>query len=519
MAAKTISMQQLRRIIQLSQNGLSTRAISRQTGISRPTVNSYLKRLKNTVSDCKDLLELNDEELYNLLFDQVQDKKLCDNRYIALQDQLALFASELKRTGVTKELLWTEYRLKNSNGYSYSQFCFHLQRFIDNKKTVMHLTHTPGEKIEFDYAGSTLSYFNSNNEEIRCQVFVCVLPYSGYTYVEAMESQRIDDFAYGLQSSLRYFGGVPKTMVGDNFKSCVKRADKYEPELTDLMDQICLHFNTAIIPARVRKPRDKPSVEKSVELTYQRIFAPLRNRKFYSLRELNAAIREQLEKHNNRKFRNCDLTRKEWFDQFEKQSLSELPKEDFVIKKSVSAKVQKNYHVVLGEDWHFYSVPYQYVGKQTTIIYTRYHVEIYCEHKRIAVHNRKRLKNGYTTIGEHMPENHQHYAITSGWDTEYFINWAERISPVVKETIKKMLESRLVAQQSYRACMGLLLLEKKYSKERLIKACEMALRANSVSYKIISGILKNNRDHLNPSEEITLFPNHENIRGADFYNR
>lgn len=512
-------MQQLRRIIQLLQNGLSERAVSRQAGIARKTVREYKTRLKNIAQDYTGLLSLNDEDLHALLFEDIQDKKLTNQRFLALQEQFSLLSGELQRTGVTKELLWNEYKTKHPGGYNYSQFCFHFQQYLANKNTVMHFMHVPGAKAEFDFAGKTLSYINPDGVLNKCQVYVSVLPYSGYTYIEAVESQRQYDFLECFQNSLKFYGGVPKTMVGDNFKSCVKRADRYEPEFPDLINQVCLHYNTAMLPARVRKPRDKGTVEKSVDLAYQRVYAPLRNKQFFSLRELNVAISEQLEKHNKKKFRKGDLSRKELFEQYEKQTLAPLPDHELVIKRKVSAKVQKNYHVVLGEDWHFYSVPYQYVGKASTIIYTKYGLEIYCDHKRIAVHTRNVRRNGYTTLQQHMPANHRHYAETLGWDTDYFLNWAKGKAPEVLQVIERLLQSRLVAEQSYRACMGILMLEKKYTRERLVTACAMALQANAVSYKIINGILKTNRDKLNQKEQVVEFDRHENIRGAEFYNQ
>ena len=315
-------------------------------------------------------------------------------------------------------------------------------------------------------------------------------------------------------------GGVPQCIVPDNLKSAVSKPDRYEPTLTELMDQFCIHYDTAIMPARVVKPKDKPSVEKSVNLAYERVYAPIRDMEFFSLKELNNQILIQMKLHHSRKFRNTDQTREELFLQTEKQTLKVLPSATMQVKKRVNAKVSKNYHIVLGEDWHYYSVPYQYIGKQTEIIYTAGSVEIYIENKRIAVHKRELGRNFYTTEPTHMPPDHSSYASRFGWSGDFFRKWACGISFELLPVINKLLESRQYIEQTYLACVGVLNLEKKYGKERLIIACKMALQSNAVKYKVISGILENNRDKLIYPEPTTsnLFTDHENIRGPESFN-
>ena len=521
MAAKPITMQQLRRIIQLLKNGQSKRSIAKALTVSRPTVSLYSARIKATNISFDELLTYSDEALSQLFLDPIQEKTVRDNRYQDFVNRLKEYAQELKGVGVTKYLIWEEYRAVYPDGYGYSQFCHYLHEFNKSNNTVMHLFHQPGEKMEIDFAGKKIRSKNSAGQIVAYQVFVAVLPYSGFSYVQAVETQNQFDFLSCIQNALIYFGGVPEFIVSDNLKSCVKKADRYDPELTDLMDQLCLHYDTCIMPARVRKPRDKPSVEKGVDLAYQRVYAPMRHMEFNSLNELNREMRNQLEKHHDRKFREGDFTRRELFDQVEKQTLRSLPNEPLVVKRTVEAKVQRQHHVVLGVDWHFYSVPHQFTGKQVQIIYTDRTVEIYFEQTRIAVHMRDYRKNCYTTVTDHMPDKHQHYAQQKGWTAEYFRSWASRLSPEVEAVINIILDSRQVMQHAFNGCFAVLMLEKKYGVERLSNACKMALQAQAVRYKIINGILQNNRD-LNPDQEKpttgNLFGNHDNIRGPESYN-
>lgn len=520
MPAQPINMQQIKRILQMFKSGYTERSIHRHLCISRPTIAGYKLRFKELNQSYDQLLQYSDEELSNLVLGPVKEKVYSDKRYLDLQNQIPMYLKELKRVGVTRHLLWEEYKLIYFDGYGYSQFCLYLQSYIDTNKSTMHLEHTPGEIIEVDFAGKTIKGKKPDGEIIPYQVFVAILPFSGYTYIEAVKSQNQSDFLNCMQNMLVYFGGVTQRIVSDNLKSCVTKPDRYEPILTALMDQFCIHYDTVITPARVRKPKDKPSVERSVDLAYERVYAPLRDKEFFSLKELNNAILLQLDKHHQRKFRHGDQTRSELFLQIEKQTLKALPAERMQMKKRINAKVQKNYHVFLGEDRHFYSVPNQYLGKEVVVIYTTGCVEIYLENKRIALHQRNQLKNGYTTETSHMPPNHNSYAVRMGWSGDYFRNWASRLSKDLVPAIDKMLGSRQHIEQAFRGCNALLLLQKAYGTDRLVKACQMALRADAVRYKLIEDILINNRDKaLEPEQNtLNLFGNHENIRGPESFN-
>jgi transposase len=284
------------------------------------------------------------------------------------------------------------------------------------------------------------------------------------------------------------------------------------------MDYLAAHYGTTAITARVRKPRDKSNVEKGVDLTYKRVYAPLRDITFYSLEELNASIRKQLQDHNNRSFQRKDFSRSQLFEE-EKPLLKELPNTRYEMKKVTWGKVQKNYHVIVGEDYHQYSVPFTLIGKRLKIVYTADMVEVYDEHTRVALHNRSRKNHGYTTTAEHMPPHHRHEAARKGWNAEYFETQAGTIGASTQAVVKRILASKSFYEQTYNSCLGVLRLGKQYGEDRLEAACTRALASPIINYGTIAGILKNNLD-----KQKTLFdsptsaiPEHTNLRGPSAY--
>ena len=303
-------------------------------------------------------------------------------------------------------------------------------------------------------------------------------------------------------------------------KQIVIKSCRYEPIFTDMMQQWALHNNIVLLAARVHKPKDKAPVENEVKLTYQRIYAPLRDKLFFSLEELNQSIREQLAEHHRLSFQKKTYSRYDCFANEEKPLLQPLPLNSYVIKHSAEAKVQKNYHITLGEDWNHYSVPFSYIGKTVHAIYDTDIVEIYYQHQRIAIHKRSYKKHGYTTLQEHMPEGHQRYFEQRGWNADYFLSQAQKIGPYTHQYIKGMLQGRRFTEQSYNGCLGILRLAKAYTASRLEAACKRALNGNSYSYKIVSNILSNNLDQLQGPEQPTLFTisEHDNLRGPEAYN-
>jgi transposase len=511
MAGETISMTKLKQIFLLRNNGVSLDAISRNVQSSRNTVKKYIRLAAGRGFSFADLAAKEDHELEKIFADPVHVSK---DRYRNLEELFPWIEKELKRTGVTRWTLWAEYKTRYQDGYSYSHFCEYFKQWSEGQHAVMHFEHDPGDKMYIDFAGKKLSVVDENTGEIReVEVFVALLGHSQYTYVEALGSQKKEDFIEAVQNALHYLGGVPRALVTDNLKSAVIKADKYEPDLNESFLDLANHYQTAILPARSRKPRDKALVENAVNLVYQRIFAPLRNESFFSIDQLNFVIREQLEKHNNQPFQKEPLSRRDKFIKEERSQLMALPKERYEIKQYKTAKVMKNCHVQL--DKCYYSVPYRHIGKTVKIIYTTKHVSIFYGTDRIAIHERGSKPYSYTTQGHHLPSTHQ---FVSQWSPEKFLLWAEKIGPSVKTYIEQILGQKSYPEQTYRSCVGILSFEKKVGRERLIRAVERASDYHAYNYKVIKNIIAGKLDNL-PKEQVgeqqQSLPFHENIRGKE----
>ncbi len=519
MANKPINMTKIKRIIQLLKAGEKKSVISRSVGINRITLDRYLTKIELTGKSFDELLSLTDVDISNLIY-QVSHTNQPDDRYLNLKEQFDYFNQELKKTGVTRKLLWEEYNEAYPEGYSYTQFCEHFARFRQAKDATMILSHNPGEYLQADFAGTQLEYIDRfTGEIIKCPVLVCVLPFSGRTYVEALSSAKQEPLFNALSRCLSYMGGVPRNIKSDNMRQYMVKNERYEYAFTELAEQWGVHYNTNLTATRPYKPKDKPTVENGVRMSYLRIYAKLRNEEFYSLEELNKRILELLNIHNNTPFQKLQLTRQMRFEQEEKECLVSLPAAPFIIKHKTKGKVQKNYHVVLGEDKYQYSVPYKYIGQQTHLIYDEKTVEIFIGLERIACHKRSHSSSGHSTIADHMPESHKKYSETLGWNADYFLSFAKTIGPNAKDVFTRMLASRDFIEQSYTACIGLIRLSEKYGNDRFEAACKRAANASRINFRLIKNILKNNLDR-QESNYLNLFttPKHDNIRGADAYN-
>jgi transposase len=511
-------MLQIRRILQLTTQGDSNRKISRTLHVSRDTISFYVNLFKNSGKRNDQLLSLTEEELSLLVYNDppvVQS----DWRYIDIQQRISSLCDELQKPKTTRMILWEEYRIQVPEGYSYTQFCEHLSRFLESRKAVMHFEHEPAAMMMFDFAGDKLPLVDTETGEITlCPVLVCVLPFSGYTYIEALITARREQLLKGLNNCLNYFGGVPLSVKTDNLGQFVKKSNRYEPVFDELANQWSLHYSTTLMASRVRKPRDKAAVESSVNSVYNRVYAPIRNIIFHSIEQMNMILREQLDKYNCRNFQRCDYSRRDRFLQYEKNILRALPEASFVPKHMVTAKVQRNYHVTLGEDGHHYSIPFQYIGKEVQLIYDADNVEVYLNQCRIATHTRNYRKGGYTTLADHVPPAHRHYSETRGWNKEYFIEQALKVGESTTAVITKILEQKIFVAQTYNSCLGVLRLKEKYGNDRLEAACQRAIGGYKLNYNIIKNILERNLDKA-PVEPDLFFniPEHENIRGPETY--
>lgn len=512
MANHRVPMHLLRQILLLQQQHKSIRDMARSLGLARNTIRGYLRMLPDTVLN--QVPHLTDQELDGLIQAR-QSPALPDAQLADLQQRFAYIDRELARPGVTRYCLWLEYKEQQPEGYQYTQFCHYYRLWSQRGQSVMHLEHKAGDKLFVDFAGKRLALVDEASQEVKpVEFFVAVLGCSQLTYAQAVHSQRKEDFITALQNSLHYFGGVPAAVVPDNLKAAVVRADRYEPLINETLADFALHYGTTILPARSGKPRDKALVEGAVNILYRRVYAPLRNRVFYRLDELNHAIADLLDAHNHTRLQGRGHTRRMLFEEREQTHLMALPTTSYQIKHYVGARVQKNGHVLLSEDKHYYSVPYRYIGQWVRLIYTQTSVEVYHQHQRIAIHERLIGKYHYSTLKEHLSSTHQW---VSEWNPEAFSRWAARIGPQTQQAIETILTSRAHPEQAYKACQGVLHLEKKVGRDRLERACERALCYQSVSYKVIRSIIERGLDTLADQPVLNDIPQHDNLRGADAY--
>lgn len=518
MGAKPKAMEDIRSVIRLHKDGFSNYAINEHTGISLPTIRKYLNRLKELDFTGEQLLALDNQVLSQICFPE-KIKVDVGGRLRNLHTHFEYAERELTKTGVTRQLLWIEYKEQHLDGYNYSQYCYYFNEYLKNKEVVMHLEHKAGETIMIDFAGKKLSYTDPlTGELIFCQVFVCVLPFSGLIFVHAVHSQNTQDFAQCIGEMLHYYGGAPLTILTDNLKTAVTRPSRYEPVFTEVCHQLSEHYSTTFSATRPYHPRDKAMVERAVMIAYQHIYAPLRGEVFTSLKQLNRAILGKLEALNNRPYKGSPYSRRDLFNGSEKSLLKPLPPLSFAPKKTVVATVQRNYHLQLTEDHHYYSVPYRFAGKKVKVLYDSKTVEVYLEHERIAVHARTAFGSAYHTIPDHMPSHHQ-YAITiKGWTKADLLAQASSIGSSTHEAIERILISSFYPEQNFKSAHGVLMLEKTYGKARLEAACKRVCTGTRINYTLIKNILSSGLDKMPLVVEPVLgLPLHDNIRGADQY--
>jgi transposase len=430
--------------------------------------------------------------------------------------QWAEVHSELKRKGVTLQLLWEEYTEDHPEGYRYSQFCELYRRWRGTVDLSMRQVHRAGEKCFVDYAGPTVDVINPRTGEVReAQIFVAVLGASNYTYAEATWTQGLEDWIGAHVRAYEHFCGVPEITVPDNPRTSVIRACRYEPELNPTYQDMAVHYGTAVIPARVRRPRDKPKVEVGVQVVERWILARLRKQKFFSLAELNQTIAELLEQLNDRPFNKLPGSRRSQYESLDRPALKRLPATRFEYADWKTVRVHIDYHVEVDE--HYYSVPYQLVGKQLEARFTTTTVEVLHKGRRVASHLRSFHKGGHTTVREHMPKTHQAQA---EWTPKRLVRWALRSGPSVAQLVSEVMESRPHPQQGFRSCLGIMRLGDRFGADRLEAACARALATGAVSYRSIKSILLKGLDRQPvPGQQVPESEpiEHDNVRGAAYY--
>jgi transposase len=515
MANNPITMSKIRHVLRLYFQKKGKKAISEQTGVARNTIKKYLMIFRSLNIPYDELNKLSDSELEKHFIRE--GPKEPSERLDQLHAFFPTVDKGLKRRGVTRGMLWDEYQKTHGHAFGFTQFCKHYKSWINKVDSVMHIDHKAGDKVYVDYAGEKLYYVDPDTGEvITVEVFLAILGASQLTYVEATMSQQKEDFIASCERSLHYFGGVPMAIVPDNLKSAVTKTDKYEPSLNEAFEDFCEHYSMTALPAKAYSPRYKALVEGVVKIMYTRIYAMLKLDMIHSLEELNQVIRTLLEEHNNKALTGRDYSRRQLFDEIEKEALQPLPAIGYEFKKRRVVTVSRMGYAVLSEDKHYYHVPYQFKTKKVTVLYSADKVDIFHHYDCVATYKRDRTPFMFTTNEAFHAPQHQ---FRKDWTPERMIERATVIGNDVKDLVIKILEKPQHPDQSFKSCSGVLNCNKKVGPERLNNACRRAMEYGLYNYKIVQTILEKKLD----MEEITeppvqtLLPAHENIRGESYF--
>jgi len=513
MSGKRLSMRTIKEILRLKWVcGLSDRLVSRSCSLGRATIAEYVRRAEAAGLSWPLPEGMDDAQLEALLFPISSPSPSGSSR---LLPDWAEVREELKRKGVTLFLLWQEYKEAHPEGYQYSWFCKRYQAWTGKLDLVMRQDYRAGEKMFVDYAGQTVPLVDRATGEIhQAQIFIAVLGASNYTYAEATWSQSLPDWINSHVRALTFFQGVPELLIPDNLKSAVTKVSRYEPDLNPTYQELATHYGCAVIPARVRKPRDKAKVEVGVQVVERFILARLRHVTFFTLHDLNTHIQSLLSQLNHRPFRKLPGSRRSRYESLDRPALKPLPTDPYTYAEWKKARVHIDYHIEV--EGHYYSVPYQLVKEQVDVRLTAETIEIFHKSRRIASHRRSNIKGHHSTIPQHMPKPHQHYA---QWTPERLIRWAAKNGQATQKLIATILASRPHPQQGFRPCLGIMSLEKTYGAQRLENACQRALAIGGISYKSVHAILKTGLDQkpLPSPTQTSLVIHHPNIRGPQYY--
>lgn len=509
MPRKRTDMKQIKEVLRLKYSaGLSNRDIAHCLKIGASTVSEILSRCRAAGLGWPLNSSLTDTQLSNQLYPQNpprQGKRPLD---------FSLMHRELKRPAMTKLLLWQEYYQEGpETAYHYSQFCELYGRWLKRQKRSMRQHHKAGEKLFIDFCGPTVPIINPDTGEVtQAQIFVATLGASNFTYVEACRSQNSESWLMAHCHAFEFFGGVPQILVPDNLKAAVTKTDRYEPVLNQNYARLARHYNTAVIPARPYKPKDKAKAENAVLIVERWILMRLRNQTFHTLAALNQALKQLLAELNDRPQRILAGSRRELFEHLDRPALIPLPRSRYEYVDSRRAKVGPDYHILYQK--HAYSVPHSLVGEHIELEATARLIRLYHRGQLIAQHPRKQKSGGFSTIDEHMPQSHQ----SQRWSPDRLLNWAASIGVGTRQVIASQLSARQHPQQAYRTCLGILNLSRHYSNVALENACQKALLLERPYLKVIRNLLKQ------PAEvqgELPLDnepPTHTNLRGPGYFN-
>ena len=520
MANRRLPMRKIKEVLRLKfESHLSEHEIAYSCQISRTTVRDYLRRAAITRLNWAEASTLNEVQIIERLFPVLPKSAPTDIQirpdpnYQYIYDQLKTY----RKYNLTLTQLWSEYKEVHPEGYQYSQFCDLYRRWRGKLDYVMRQEHRAGEKLFLDYCDGLSFVDPLTGEIIPTQLFVAVWGASNYTYAEATLSQTLPDWIRSHVQAFEYFQRVPNILVPDNLKSGVDKACKYEPELNPTYTEMAEHYGCAVIPTRPYHPRDKAKVEVGVQIAQRWILAVLRKRTFFSLGEINDAIRQCLERLNTRQLRKAQKSRRELFNSLDYPSALPLPNRSYEYAEWQQARVNFDYHIEV--DQHYYSVPYQLIHHKLDIRLTATTLEVFHKGQRVAAHPRSNQKGGQTSLKEHMPSQHRVYA---EWSPARFLQWAAKIGQATVRLIEQVLAGRTYQEQSFRSCMGILQLGRSYTPERVEAAAKRALKYKTYSFRSMKAILAGGLDQRPEPEEqppgtqLSL-PLHQNIRGPEYY--
>src|SRR5882757_7486432 len=514
MPNERISMSKLKQLIGLQSSNLSVRALGRALGLSVGAVSKYLRAVRACRIEATEAETLSEHELERRVFGPL----LAAKPTALMPPDCAWIHGELKRhRHVTLQLLWEEYAAQHGTAaLRRSAFCDHYRRWAKRLKRSMRQRHFAGEKLFIDYAGRTVPIYGRSGEEaFQAHLFVTAMGAGGCAYAEATRTESLPDWLASHVRALEYYGAAPTIFVPDNPKVGVTRADRYEPDLQRSYAELAAHYRAVVIPARPYRPKDKSRVELSVLLVYRWVLARLRHQRFFSLEELNAAIRPLLSELNERPFQRLPGSRRSVFEALDRPAMRALPPAPYVYAEWKECTVAFDYHIDI--DRHYYSVPHALVGHSVWARYSAAVVECFFRSARVASHVRSYQRGQHTTLPEHMPKAHRAHA---EWTPKRLIHWGESIGKSTRTIVEHLLRSKPHPEQGYRACLGLLALSREYGEQRLEAASVMALRLGSPTRKSVKSILESGRDLRPISATDTLpleLPMHGNVRGPGYY--
>ena len=510
MPAERLPMRKIRDVLRLQDSGFSERRIATSLNIGSTSAGEYIRRARRAGLAWPLPGDLTDEALERLLFPASPDVPP-DQRP---RPDWSCVYREKRKPNVTLSLLWEEYRAAHPDGYSLSHFCDLYRNWEGRLAPTMRQAHVAGEKMFVDYAGSTIDIVDGTTGEVHeAQIFVAVLGASSYTYAEATWTQKLPHWIASHSRAFAFFGGVPAQVISDNLKSGVTKACFYEPQVNRTYAEMAAHYGTAVIPARPRKPRDKAKVEVGVQVVERWILAKLRNRRFFSLAEANAAIRQLLDQLNARVTRHLGASRRHLFEQLDRPALLDLPVEPYTYAEWKECRAGLDYHVEV--DKHYYSVPHALLRQKVWARMTDRTVEIFHRGKRVACHLRASPNRRHTTVTEHMPSAHRRLA---AWTPQRIRHYAASIGPNAEALVDIIMRSRPHPEQGFRSSIGIIRLAKTHGSGRLEAACERALDIGARSYSSVASILRNNLDRRKPKRAADRPAiDHANIRGPRYF--